>query len=475
MRRLLVAALAALALAGCSLDLEGAACELPGATSQCPTGQRCGIDLRCSSQAVTTCPDRAGTEIVVDAAGGSPAGWPAPTGVRAPAGCRFPTLEQGLAAAKDVPGAVVVVAGAAVTYPVTVTLAVPAGVTLRSDDVPPSPGTTRVLSLDGAGLAAGVTLAEGAVLSGFTVRNGAAPAAAVGVDVACGAGTAVARLQDVVVEAAGSPAALASGVRAGGSCPVELARVTVRGAAGPGLLVARDAPSGGAPLPTLVATDSTFDGNGEGVRVSSGEVTLQRALVKGSAAAGVTAAKGASLTVDQSVVRGNGDTGVVVMGNGPRARLTGNRICGNATGAAAVPRGFLDLTRKVGGVYLLGNPPADVAFLGNAVHDNGGDQVMVAGSGPPPIPAWPLDGAPADATACGAGRNVFAGYLGTSGRGLFAAYARATARWNGWEGVSPTSGTDYDAGSPTAPGTASVDVGSTEVCAPPSASERSCD
>lgn len=472
MRRLLTAALAALALAGCSLDLEGAACETPGATSQCPDGQRCGIDLRCGSQAVTSCPDRAGAELVVDPAAGSPAGWPAPTGVRSPAGCRFPTLEQGLAAARDVPGAVVVAAGAAETYPVTATLAVPAGVTLRSDDAPPSPGASRVLSLEGAALTAGVTLAEGASLSGFTVRNGSAPAAAVGVDVACGAGPATARLQDVIVEAAGSPA-LATGVRAGGSCPVELARVTVRGAAGPGLLVARDAPAAGAPLPTLLATDSTFDGNGEGVRVASGDVTLQRALVKGSAAVGVTVAKDAALDVEDSTVRGNGDTGVVVVWNAVRVRLTGNRVCGNATGAAAVPRGFLDVSRKVGGVYLGGNPPANTAFLGNAVHDNGGDQVMVAGTSS----VWPLDGAPPGATACGAGRNVFAGYKDTPGRGIFAAYAKAAARWNGWEGISPAAGSDYEASSPTAPGTASVDVGSTgsEVCAPPSASERSCD
>lgn len=45
------AAAAALALGGCALDFEGARCDAPGSTAECPSGQACGNDLRCSERA----------------------------------------------------------------------------------------------------------------------------------------------------------------------------------------------------------------------------------------------------------------------------------------------------------------------------------------------------------------------------------------------------------------------------------------
>ncbi len=218
----------------------------------------------------------------------------------------------------------------------------------------------------------------------------------------------------------------------------------------------------------MVAADSIFDGNGVGVRVTRGDLTLQRAVVKGSAGAGVVAA-GAStlLTLEQSAVRANGDTGVLVMASTQRVRLIGNRICGNA--AAGQNCGTAGVTRSVGGICLNGSPPADLALSGNAVHDNAGDQLMAAGGSG----TWNLDGAPAGATACGPGRNVFAGYQSPA-RGVSAAYANVTARWNGWRVISPELGVDYDA----SPAGYVVDAGTgttpAKVCPPPAPAELLC-
>ncbi len=515
MRALLVLAAASF-LAACQVDVEGAACAVPGSGDLCPSGQRCGNDLRCSERAAACadrctvserrcgsidgdvrtcvegdpvcgawrvdvdcaaglecrgegaeaacfCPTNVGAEVVVDPGAGAPAGAPAPTGVRTPAACRFGTLEAGLAAARDGVASVVVAAGAPATYPVTAPLAIPPGVTLRADDEPPAPDQ-RVLSLEGD-VAAGVTLAEGSALSGFTIRNGSAPSSAVAVEVACAAG-ALARLADVIVEAAGASSTLADGIRASGACPLELSRVTVRGAAGAGLLVAR---AGAAD--TVLVADSTFDGNGVGVRVARGDLTLQRAVVKGNdgvgvvgGAAGATAAD-TRLTLEQSTVRANGNTGVLVMADAKRVHLLGNRICGNASASQNCGTGGVN--RSVGGVCLYAAPAGDVSFSGNAIHANSGDQLMVAGG------TWNLDG-PSGATACGAGRNVFAGYLASSARGVFAAYANVSVRWNGWEVPSPRLGFDYEA----APAGYSVDAGTgtspNQVCPPPAPAELLC-
>ena len=50
-----IAALAAalLALAGCKVEVEGAPCSVPGQGADCPSGQACGNDLRCSMAAAS--------------------------------------------------------------------------------------------------------------------------------------------------------------------------------------------------------------------------------------------------------------------------------------------------------------------------------------------------------------------------------------------------------------------------------------
>ncbi len=508
--RLLIALAAAAGLAGCQVELEGAACAEPGGGEQCPSGQRCGNDLRCSERAAACadrcaagerrcvdgdvrtcldddpvcgtwrldldcaaglqcrltgadaacfCPPSDGAEIVVDAEAGAPAGWPAPTGARTPAACRFATLEAGLEAARAGVAPVVVAAGAAATYPVTATLAVPAGVTLRGDDAPPAP-ERRVLSLEGE-LAEGVTLAEGAALSGFTVRSGTAPAAT-GVRIACAASTAAARVEDVVI---GEPSAsggtpLAQGLRVEGACPVELARVTVTGASGPGLLVARDAAD-----QTVAVADSTFDGNHEGVQLTRGDLTLQRGVVAANAGSGVLVKSGQDgrITLDACTIRDNVDTGVVLEANTARVWITGTRLCRNG---AVTGRGAFTTKRKVGGLYIAGNPPSDaksLAFTGNALHGNAGDQLLVSGG----AFTWNLDGG----SSCGPGRNVFGAYAASPAAGLVADSAVVSALWNGWAGGIPSPGFDYQAIS----GGITAAVNVSQYCDPPTAAELLCD
>jgi hypothetical protein len=149
------AALAAALAGGCKVETEGAPCEVVAATDQCPSGQRCGTNLKCSEAAAACTPcvtgargcnaaqnargtcassgpdDPCGT-VVPDQDGGCgpllcdasgvepvcacriPAGavfWadpvagetadavPAPTGAEEPPACRFRTLKLAVAAA----------------------------------------------------------------------------------------------------------------------------------------------------------------------------------------------------------------------------------------------------------------------------------------------------------------------------------------------------------------------------------------
>lgn len=459
--RLLLALAAALALTGCQVNLEGAACSVPGKSDQCPSGQSCGVDQRCSSSPVMTCPAPVGGQLVVDP--GAPAGAPVPTGARSPPACRFQNLAQALAAAAQGAGTVVLASGAATsggatTYPVVATLAIPAGVTLQGDDDPPAPAN-RVLLLKES-LAAGVTLAEGATLSGFTVQNDSAAATAVGIEIACAAGN-QARLTDVIVNAAGATSSLVNGVHAAGACPVVLTRVKVQGASGAGLLVARD---GADPL---FATDVALDSNGKGLTITRGDVTLENLEVKSNSATGVEVqgdqqqsspyTKYALLTIDQgSSIQGNGDTGIVVV-NAGRLRLIGTKMCGNG---ATTARGDPYAQRKVGGLYLFGNAPPDLAVQASTIFSNAGDQVLVAGSG-----TWALDGAAPGSAACVPSLigNYAPPETGITYVGLYAASAAVTARWNAWGSgqwlgqATPLAGVDYASGG--TPVTGSVDAG----------------
>lgn len=483
--RLLSALAAALALAACQVNLEGAACAQPGAGDQCPSGQRCGNDLRCSERAAAcahrctasergcidggvrtcedtdpvcgtwrldedcaarsldcggtgdaaacSCPASDGVTVYVDPVAGAPDGQPAPTGAHEPASCRYRALAEALAVAAAGQAAVVVASGEVpMTYPVPADLVVPPGVTLRTDDAVASPAD-RILALGDGVTTSGLTLGAGAVLSGFSVRNAAAPDAAVAVSIACGAGE-VARVADVEVDVARDGGRLVTGILVDGACPAVLERVRVAGAV-------------------------------TGVHLARGDLALQQVLVASSAGPGVvvTAGQGGGITLEECTLRDNGDTGLVLGANTARVRMHATRICRNA---AVTPRGAFTSKRKVGGVYIAGNPPTDaanVAFTGNAVHGNAGDQVLVSGG----AVTWRLDGG-AD---CGLERNLFGGYAPSPAAGLVADSAVVSALRNGWAGGVPAPGFDYQAIS----GAINATVDASQYCDPPTAAELRCD
>jgi hypothetical protein len=166
------ALLAALLTGGCTVEVEGAPCSVAGATADCPGGQACGNDLRCSVRALacetsgsrctpdatycsTTlpatavrcdraadpvcgkwitddcgarggmecgtrgsgaceCPEYAGTTVVADP-GGSPSRdrVPFPRGQASPRECSFGSLADALLAVSTAPAGTVQVAGKA--------------------------------------------------------------------------------------------------------------------------------------------------------------------------------------------------------------------------------------------------------------------------------------------------------------------------------------------------------------------------
>lgn len=423
-----------LSLAACQVDVEGAACEVPGAADQCPSGQACGNDLRCSGRAAScaarckpdadvrcaaghaavevcrgtdpvcgawtaqpacapytcrddlgetpacACPAADGAVVWADPAGGT--GPHAPTGAGAPVACRFPTL----AAALDGRGSATTVQlsagtfGAELTFPV----AVPAGVTLRG-------ASAAETSLVGPSAAAPlVVLGGGARLEGLSlaaadrtvVPNSAA------VPLACPAGSPVS-LADVQVDAGG----FADGITVGGECQASLSRVGVTGAANRALLVSGTA--------DVAESAGTWENSGIGVQVtggtfSSGADGVGSSLVTGNAGAGVHlfgAAVTASLARLQ--IQGNGSAGLVVQGlaGSSAVQVVDGLIRGNGASPLAYGAGG---TRSVGGVLVRQAAAVGFSFLGNQVYANGGDQIAFW-SGVP----WVLG----PGQACGPGSN----------------------------------------------------------------------
>lgn len=483
----LPAVMLAAALAACQVDVEGAICAVPGDASECPAGQACGNDLRCTERAaecrepgsrcvpgttrcagdvlelctaadascgaweVTSCSARglvcgaqghpaacecaaAGAELHVDASEGGSDEQLLPTGVASPPACRFGSITAALAAATA--GTTVRVVGPAATYG-GLPIRIPKSVALVSD---PPDAAARILGADHA-QGAGVVLEEGARLEGFTVRAAAGDPRPVAIEVSC-EGAEKVTLSEVHVDAA-EGAALGAGIEVEGGCDVDLLKVRIAGASGAGIRVAMAAATN-----LVRLEDAQVLGCGTGVQLVRGDLTLLRTTVAGSAGTGVEAGDGGAdtrFTAADAVLAGNADTGLALFGN-TRVDLRDNRICGNG---AASARGAL--ARKVGGLFVLGPPPTDsLVFARNEIHHNAAAQVFVTGT----TIRWVLDGGTTG--ACSAERNLFFGYDAAVGRGLIAD-APVDAKRNAWGGVTPTPpplGQDYEA-----LGTGVIDVG----------------
>jgi hypothetical protein len=475
---LVLAALASLAagLAGCSVNVEGAKCHVVGATDECPSGQRCGTDWTCSVRAAacqpcvvraTACRAAPTCELVectadVDpvcgtwkpasaGAGGLqtcqvPVGGIAPecacvNHVVDPAGgtCTHPSITSAIAAATRFPAPLVVLGGASYFYGNAIEdaapIVVPAGVTLLGDEATTATAATRIIMVQGPG-PEGLQVHPGAVVRGLAVERADAAGPTIGVLLTGGAAASGNTLMSVRVDAGAGGGGFATGLRVAGANAVAVSDVLVKGATIAGLEVNRLGAGD-----VVVVTGSTFDQNQVGVSLVKGDLTLSGSTVKGSGWEGVVAATGPTgLTILDGQISRNGTVGLAVSTN-ERLSVQRTRICKNA----GTNRGPVGQSRKVGGIFAQGNPPTALAFSGNTLHENGGDQVYVINA----AGTWNLSGA---AGCLVSDRNVFATYA-PPGVGVAVDGATVSALFNYWNNAFPMLNTDYTAAG------GSVDVG----------------
>jgi hypothetical protein len=389
-------------------------------------GATAGVALR--SLRIDADPVLGGFDAGLVAAGACPVELAAPRVVGA--------RRVGLEVARDAGGA-----------PVTATDAVlsgnGAGVQLRRGALE----ATR-LSVDGPGNGVEVVPAadEAATLTlrGGTVRGGGGKGTS-GVRVACGSRGSVLLDAVTVTSDQGAPegAAFDTGVHLGGACDTTVEALTVTGATGAGLHVARDAGSSLVPV-----TNARLEANGTGSRLEQGDVDLRAPIVASNEANGIEAqGQSVGLSIADGLIRRNGRAGLWVA-TPLRFELVRTRLCGNA-GARETLSGN---PVWAGGMLVIGNPPAGAVVAGNRFDENGGDQVVFYNGG-----TWNLSAPSCDATL----PNAFAGYdLSGGAVGLFALGARVHAVFAAWPSA-PVLDTDYRV----VGGSAQVNVGAgTEQC-----------
>lgn len=441
---------AALAAAACSVDVEGAPCSVPGSREECPSGQACGTGLTCSERAASCqpctvgdvgcsggdvkvctaagddacgawtldgggvecraqglecgtrsgapdceCPAFAGPELAVDpVAGSTAAAFPYASGAATPPQCRFASLAAAIARAGQVASATAPAtvraygAGAQLVFD-EAPIAIPAHVTVSA-----SPDATVTVLRPASSTDSALVTLSGA-LDGFRVE--AAGATGPGVATACAPGAAP-TLDGVTVNGGGT---LTAGIDVSGACGADVAGVDVSNVAGPALLVRAD------PAATVTVSSGTFRASGVGARVTGGDVTfgadgvpVGTATFADNAAEGlvVTGAAVSATTVRRAAVHGNGGTGVVLEMVNPAAQveLRGCDVYRNGS-AGARAYGPEASRRTAGGVFVAqGSLP--LAFQGNRVFANAGDQLAFESSGT----GWSI--AP---PACGPSSNLF--------------------------------------------------------------------
>ncbi|HEX9049709.1 MAG TPA: hypothetical protein VF841_04170 [Anaeromyxobacter sp.] len=451
---LALAAALPLALGACKVDVEGAPCGAPGTTGDCPSGQACGNDGRCSERAAACtasrctpgetrcagvdakeraetctdadpacgawsatgctaqglecgtrsgaatceCPAFSGAELAADPIAGSISGAsPFPTGAAAPAGCRFRRLGDALASA----GAL------AASGPVTVrAYATPAQALVVFGDVATGDGPIAIppgVTVAGAAGATTLLRFEAATAAPLVALEGQLGAfrieavAATGPAVLAGCGSSGApALADVAVDGGG---ALTTGVEVSGTCGAQLSGVTVARVAGPALRVDAD------PAAQVTIQGGALRDSDVGARIAGGKVTFgvdgdptRSVEVTGNAHEGVLLSPGA--TIDARLygarIHGNAGTGLVV--EPVTASAVSLLACDVFSNGGGAPRGYgPGGGRSVGGVLVAQNG-ISLALWGNRVYANAADQLAFESSA-----AWSI--AP---SACGAASNLFA-------------------------------------------------------------------
>jgi hypothetical protein len=429
---------AALALAACQVDVDGAVCAEPGTTTDCPSGQACGNDLRCSARALgcvatrctpgpVFCAARDGTEaygcVDADPVCGAPA----------KVSC-FDSLGEALAKAaaharesgapttvsiQGGPGADVVFGlETGEVFP----LEVAEGVTLVGAGAPAGASVIR------AGEAPSILAVSGAV-RGLRVESEGA--AGTGIAVSCGSGGTVPTLVDVSVVGGGM---LETGVRIdGGRCGATLAGIDVWGAVDAALSV--QANEGVA----VTVERSRFRESGLGILATGGKLTVggddpaAAVEVTGNVRDGVVLTGGVAKTLEIELrrvhVTGNLGTGVVLETVALASKVAVDRCVIHGNGAIT-PRtyGLDGSIRTGGGILVLQNDGlASFAFAGNRVYSNAGDQIGVWSDA-----TWSLG-----PVACGPASNA----LGCAAPGAFAVSvvgnATVRAEYNVWSSSQP--------------------------------------
>ncbi len=467
MRRLLPLLLAL--LAACQVDVEGAPCRI-GSAGDCPSGQGCGLDERCSVRAAScalctpddvrcegtkiqrcsaasdpvcgawetttrceeaglVCGEKSGApscecaEVADGVFWADPAGGKDPslvaTGALEPPACRMPRLTDALAKAsmlvagngvvRSVPSSEAVLVFEEESFPVRI----PTNVILEAS-------TTATIRAGSSSTVSALVELHGA-LRGFRIEN--VDAKEVGIDARC-VGSTPPEMRDVILDGAST---LAKGIVVSGSCGSHIEDVFVLRAKDAALVV--DA----SPEAVVTVLGGRFAESGVGVELRGGTLEIERGAARTEIASNlregllISGSSGLRARATQVDIVSNYGTGVVIEAVPATAELSLNecRIRSNGFAAARI----YGLNRTAGGMLVAQTSNlAAFSFTGNTVFANAGDQVGVWSEG-----AWSFSGG-----ECGVSSNAF-GCIGTGAYALYAT-SRATvdATFNVWSSDPPT-------------------------------------
>jgi hypothetical protein len=488
------AIVAAALLGACTVEVDGAPCTAPGTTSECPGGQACGNDRRCSARALacaasrctpgvggdcladpvglgtgTTharrcsevdpvcgawvvdacasqgrlcgkrsggarceCPTTTARDLTVTPAGALTNALPFATGAASPPGCAFRTITDALVRARELR---VLDPSSAVTVTVT---GVAAGETYafsgtRGERFPLVVPDNVALRSDGP--AGGGT---------YEILLDAASATSAAVVLESSSTLQGFTVRNVDRES--STVAIDVPCAVSGTPPF-VSRVIVEGRGDSGArlgiglralpcsvvstdLEVRNAAVAGVWASSFSASGGAVSGNGSGIVQSGGTLILDGVRVAGNAARGVEAFGSTAIVRNSRIVR-NGDTGLVLRDLRAGTEIRGNTVWGNG---ATTNWGRSWLLRPAGGVVCAGaSPPEPSGFLfsGNRIYANRGDQIIVAG---PEATIWTLGSSTcADANVSGCYDKATPSADQASYRGIFAIDAQVDVFSAMWE------------------------------------------
>jgi hypothetical protein len=354
------------AASGCRLWVKTTDCAAAaGGPFQC--GTRAGA-------AACQCPDPSATNIYVDPVAGHDTAAVPPNGANTPAACRYKTITKALGAVTSTRRRVVATTAAppATFSSETFPLVLPANVTLDTADGTPTPANYTI-DFDSATATSAITMSDGSILEGFTVRAANGNAAAD--TISCNAGAVTVR-SCVLVGAASASAAVkpATGIAIdsgnASACTGTLTSLTIRNFK---TGVAVDTTSGTA----VTLTDTTLRDNGisttsgAGLLIAAGKVTATRLTINKSATG--TASWGAIVNGTSAVVPSLTATDLTIA-DVTRAGLYLQAGAGMAAPVATLTAG--DIRAGGAGAHV---QTGSLALNGTNIHGGGTDGLLVEG------------------------------------------------------------------------------------------------